>query len=118
MWRGKVMVTFKRLLLWFTFGVGLLTYPLIAGRIDSKERMIFIGIILLLGIFLTGTGRGRKVKRIRRRPTVDEDDEQDSNRTKNHQRRVTKQKRCKSKAEQRCFEINGFTNPIFCQSKC
>lgn len=63
-------MTFKRLLLWFTFGVGLITYPLIAGRIDPRERMIFIGLILLLGIFLTGTGRGRKVKRVRRRSEV------------------------------------------------
>lgn len=77
MGRGKVMVTFKRLLLWFTFGVGLLTYPLIAGRIDSKERMIFIGFILLLGIFLTGTGGGRKVKRIRRRSKEDEELKED-----------------------------------------
>ncbi len=73
------MVTFKRLLLWFTFGVGLITYPLIAGRIDSKERMIFIGLILLLGIFLTGTGGGRKVKRVRRRSKdTKEDSEEDT----------------------------------------
>jgi hypothetical protein len=71
------VVTFKRLLLWFALGVGLITYAIIAGRISDKERMILIGMIFLLGIFLTGTGGGRKVKRVRRRSEV-VDEEEDS----------------------------------------
>jgi hypothetical protein len=42
--------------------------------LDEKEQMIFGAAILLLIIFLMGTGGGRKVKRVRRRSEVEQEE--------------------------------------------
>ena len=68
------MVTFKRLLLWFTLVIGVLGFLALAGSLEEKERLIFGAIILLLIIFLMGTGSGRKVERIRRRSEVQQEE--------------------------------------------
>jgi len=61
------MVTFLRLMLWFGLFTGALTFLALAGNMTSLVRMIFGAAILLLIIFLMGTGGGRKVERIRKR---------------------------------------------------
>ncbi len=68
------MVTFKRLLLWFTLAVSVIVFLFAAGSLEEKERLIFGAIILLLIIFLMGTGGGRKVERIRRRSEVEQEE--------------------------------------------
>jgi len=68
------MVTFKRLLLWFTLAIGVLGFLALAGSLDEKERLIFGAVILLLIIFLMGTGGGRKVERIRRRSEMEQEE--------------------------------------------
>ncbi len=68
------MVTFKRLLLWFTLVIGVIGFLALAGALDEKEQMIFGAVILLLIIFLMGTGGGRKVKRIRRRSEMEHEE--------------------------------------------
>lgn len=68
------MVTFKRLLLWFTLVIGVIGFLALAGALDEKEQMIFGAVILLLIIFLMGTGGGRKVKRIRRRSEMEQEE--------------------------------------------
>ena len=68
------MVTFKRLLLWFSLAIGVLGFLALAGSLDEKERLIFGAVILLLIIFLMGTGGGRKVERIRRRSEVEQEE--------------------------------------------
>lgn len=67
------MVTFKRTLLWFTLSIGVLGFLALAGSLEEKERLIFGALILLLIIFLMGTGGGRKVKRIRRRSEMEDE---------------------------------------------
>ena len=71
------MVTFKRLMLWFALVIGVLTFLVLAGSLDSKQQMLFGAALLLLIIFLMGTGRGRKVERIRKRSEVVEEDTSD-----------------------------------------
>ena len=61
------MVTFKRLMLWFGLFTGVLAFLVLAGSLDPLQQMIFGAAILLLIIFLMGTGGGRKVERIRKR---------------------------------------------------
>ena len=68
------MVTFKRLILWFSLVIGVIGFLALAGALDEKEQMIFGAAILLLIIFLMGTGGGRKVKRIRRRSEVEQEE--------------------------------------------
>ena len=68
------MVTFKRLLLWFSLAIGVLGFLALAGSLDEKERLIFGAVILLLIIFLMGTGGGRKVERIRRRSEMEQEE--------------------------------------------
>ena len=68
------MVTFKRLLLWFTLAISVLGFLALAGSLDEKERLIFGAVILLLIIFLMGTGGGRKVERIRRRSEMEQEE--------------------------------------------
>jgi len=68
------MVTFKRTLLWFTLVFGVLGFLALAGSLEEKERLIFGALILLLIIFLMGTGGGRKVERIRRRSEMEVDE--------------------------------------------
>jgi len=65
------MVTFKRLMLWFSLFTGVLAFLVLAGNLSPKEQMIFGASILLLIIFLMGTGGGRKVERVRRRSEMD-----------------------------------------------
>ena len=65
------MVTFRRLMLWFSLFTGVLAFLVLAGNLSDKEQMIFGASILLLTIFLMGTGGGRKVERIRRRSEVE-----------------------------------------------
>ena len=65
------MVTFRRLMLWFSLFTGVLAFLVLAGNLSAKEQMIFGATILLLIIFLMGTGGGRKVERIRRRSEVE-----------------------------------------------
>ena len=67
------MVTFKRLLLWFTLAIGVLGFLALAGEMEEKERLIFGAVLLLLIIFLMGTGGGRKVERIRRRSEMEQE---------------------------------------------
>ncbi len=69
------MVTFKRLMLWVLLGAGLLIYLTIQGRIDDQVRWIYLGLIALLAIGLMGTGGGRKVRRVRRRPQASDVEE-------------------------------------------
>ena len=57
------MVTFRRLMLWFSLFTGVLAFLVLAGNLSAKEQMIFGATILLLIIFLMGTGGGRKVER-------------------------------------------------------
>ncbi len=64
------MVTFRRLMLWFSLFTGVLAFLVLAGNLSAKEQMIFGATILLLIIFLMGTGGGRKVERIRRRSEI------------------------------------------------
>ena len=61
------MVTFKRLMLWFGLFTGVLAFLVLAGSLDPLQQMIFGAAILLLIIFLMGTGGGRKVERVRKR---------------------------------------------------
>ena len=61
------MVTFLRLMLWFGLFTSVLTFLALAGTMNSLVQMIFGAAILLLIIFLMGTGGGRKVERIRKR---------------------------------------------------
>ena len=61
------MVTFLRLMLWFGLFTSVLTFLALAGTMSSLVQMIFGAAILLLIIFLMGTGGGRKVERIRKR---------------------------------------------------
>ena len=61
------MVTFKRLMLWFALFTGVLAFLVLAGSLDPLQQMIFGAAILLLIIFLMGTGGGRKVERVRKR---------------------------------------------------
>ena len=61
------MVTFLRLMLWFGLFTGVLTFLALAGTMNSLVQMIFGAAILLLIIFLMGTGGGRKVERVRKR---------------------------------------------------
>jgi hypothetical protein len=68
------MVTFKRTLLWFTLVFGVLGFLALAGSLEENERLIFGALILLLIIFLMGTGGGRKVERIRRRSEMEVDE--------------------------------------------
>jgi len=68
------MVTFLRLMLWFGLFTGALTFLALAGNMTSLVRMIFGAAILLLIIFLMGTGGGRKVERIRKRSEKIEDE--------------------------------------------
>ena len=68
------MVTFKRLMLWFSLFTGVLAFLVLAGNLSPKEQMIFGASILLLIIFLMGTGGGRKVERIRHRSEVEEEE--------------------------------------------
>ena len=65
------MVTFRRLMLWFSLFTGVLAFLVLAGNLSAKEQMIFGATILLLIIFLMGTGGGRKVERVRRRSEVE-----------------------------------------------
>ena len=65
------MVTFKRLMLWFSLFTGVLAFLVLAGNLSPKEQMIFGASILLLIIFLMGTGSGRKVERVRRRSEME-----------------------------------------------
>ncbi|HJM68252.1 MAG TPA: hypothetical protein QF716_05195 [Candidatus Thalassarchaeaceae archaeon] len=65
------MVTFRRLMLWFSLFTGVLAFLVLAGNLSAKEQMIFGATILLLIIFLMGTGGGRKVERIRRRSDME-----------------------------------------------
>lgn len=65
------MVTFKRLMLWFSLFTGVLAFLVLAGNLSPKEQMIFGSSILLLIIFLMGTGGGRKVERVRRRSEME-----------------------------------------------
>jgi hypothetical protein len=65
------MVTFKRLMLWFSLFTGVLAFLVLAGNLSPKEQMIFGASILLLIIFLMGTGGGRKVERVRRRSEME-----------------------------------------------
>ena len=76
------MVTFRRLMLWFSLFTGVLAFLVLAGNLTANQQMIFGASILLLIIFLMGTGGGRKVERIRRRseeeiPESDSDSEQE-----------------------------------------
>ena len=48
------MVTFKRLLLWFSLVIGVLGFLALAGELAEKERLIFGAVLLLLIIFLMG----------------------------------------------------------------
>ncbi len=66
------MVTFKRLMLWFALFTGVLAFLVLAGSLDPLQQMIFGAVILLLIIFLMGTGGGRKVERIRKRSEMAE----------------------------------------------
>ena len=68
------MVTFKRLFLWFTLVIGVLGFLALAGSLEEKERLIFGAVLLLLIIFLMGTGGGRKVERIRRRSEMEQEE--------------------------------------------
>ena len=68
------MVTFRRLMLWFSLFTGVLAFLVLAGNLSAKEQMIFGAIILLLIIFLMGTGGGRKVERVRRRSELKVDE--------------------------------------------
>ena len=61
------MVTFIRLMLWFGLFTSVLTFLALAGTMNSLVQMIFGAAILLLIIFLMGTGGGRKVERVRKR---------------------------------------------------
>ena len=61
------MVTFKRLMLWFSLFIGVIAFLGVAGNLEPIQQMIFGAAILLLIIFLMGTGGGRKVERIRKR---------------------------------------------------
>ena len=45
------MVTFKRLLLWFSLVIGVLGFLALAGELAEKERLIFGAVLLLLIIF-------------------------------------------------------------------
>jgi len=65
------MVTFRRLMLWFSLFTGVLAFLVLAGNLSPKEQMIFGASILLLIIFLMGTGGGRKVERVRRRSEME-----------------------------------------------
>jgi hypothetical protein len=67
------MLTFKRTLLWFSLVIGVLGFLALAGSLDEKERLIFGAVLLLLIIFLMGTGGGRKVKRIRHRSEMEQE---------------------------------------------
>ncbi|MBJ03281.1 MAG: hypothetical protein CMB65_01070 [Euryarchaeota archaeon] len=71
---AKAMVTFKRLMLWFALFTGVLTFLVLAGSLEPLQQMIFGAAILLLIIFLMGTGGGRKVERIRKRSERVEDE--------------------------------------------
>jgi len=68
------MVTFKRTLLWFSLAIGVLGFLALAGSLEEKERLIFGAVILLLIIFLMGTGGGRKVKRVRHRSEMEQEE--------------------------------------------
>ena len=68
------MVTFRRLMLWFSLFTGVLAFLVLAGNLSAKEQMIFGATILLLIIFLMGTGGGRKVERVRRRSELEVDE--------------------------------------------
>ncbi|MEE2747420.1 MAG: hypothetical protein VX473_03010 [Candidatus Thermoplasmatota archaeon] len=68
------MITLKRLMLWFTLVIGVFAFLVLAGQISEQEQMIFGALILLLIIFLMGTGGGRKVERVRRRSDVVENE--------------------------------------------
>jgi len=72
------MVTFKRLMLWFALIIGVLSFLVMAGRIEPKQQMLFGAGLLLLIIFLMGTGRGRKVERIRKRSEMVEQTKSDA----------------------------------------
>ncbi len=58
-------------MLWFSLFTGVLAFLVLAGNLSAKEQMIFGATILLLIIFLMGTGGGRKVERIRRRSDME-----------------------------------------------
>ena len=68
----KMAYPFKRLMLWFSLVVGVFGFLILAGSLDGKQQMIFGAVILLLIIFLMGTGGGRKVERIRRRSEMED----------------------------------------------
>lgn len=67
------MVSFKRLMGFFTLGIGILVYLVMAGSLEQRFSWIFLGVLCLLAILLTGTGGGRKVHRVRRRPAAGEE---------------------------------------------
>ena len=68
------MVTFRRLMLWFSLVTGVLAFLVLAGDLSPKAQMIFGASIMLLIIFLMGTGGGRKVERVRRRSEMEVED--------------------------------------------
>ena len=65
---------FKRLLLWFSLVVGVLGFLILANSLDPTMQMIYGAVIILLIIFLMGTGGGRKVERIRHRSEMKEEE--------------------------------------------
>ena len=69
------VVTLTRLMMWFSLVVAVLAFLVLAGSLDDREQMIFGALILLQIIFLMGTGRGRKVERIRYRSEMVEESE-------------------------------------------
>ena len=75
---APTMVTFKRLMLWFSLVIGVLAFLVMAGSLDPKQQMLFGAGLLLLIIFLMGTGRGRKVERIRKRSEMVEQAKSDA----------------------------------------
>ena len=72
------MVTFMRLMLWFGLFTGVFGFLYVAGSLDALQQMIFGAAILLLIIFLMGTGGGRKVERIRKRSDMVKDEPEES----------------------------------------
>lgn len=62
---------FRRLLLWFSLVVGVLGFLYLSNTLEPTAQMIFGAVIILLIIFLMGTGGGRKVERIRHRSEME-----------------------------------------------
>ena len=57
-------------MMWFALGVGLLAFLFFQGMMDPTYQIIFLGVLFLFGIVLSGTGKGRTVKRVRKRSAV------------------------------------------------